>query len=270
MPRSWMQPRWGVTLFAVCGFFLINEATRRLPLWGSLRGPWRTIAWQGAQVVLCTVALALVHRLRPGAALREVGFGHPPHRTAGFSLLATLPMFVTYGHAAGFMPAKLDWGFTLMTAVMAPLAEEVLFRGFLFGQLRRRAAWSFWGAALVGLVPFALGHIHQGYQAGHGPWGILGVLAITGAGHLFFAWLLERWGDLWVPVGMHALMNLWWHLFAVDSTALGGLQANVARVLTVGLAIGLTLWLRRGRPVWGAEPRVGAHGEATPRSATAP
>ncbi|MFP2910993.1 CPBP family intramembrane glutamic endopeptidase [Pyxidicoccus sp. 3LFB2] len=252
MSRSWMRSRWGLTLFAVGGFFVINELTRRLPLWRALSGPWRTVAWQAAQVVLCVVAVALVHRLRPCAALREVGLGRSPLRGAGFSLVATLPMLVTYAWAAGFTPTKLDWGFTVMVAVMSPLAEEVLFRGFLFGQLRRRARWSFWGAALVGLAPFALGHL---YQAGDDPGGVVGVLAITGAGHLFFAWLLERWSDLWVPIGMHALMNLWWHLFAVDSTALGGLEANVARFLTVALAIGLTLRLRRGQPTWAEEGR---------------
>ncbi|WP_164009497.1 CPBP family intramembrane glutamic endopeptidase [Pyxidicoccus trucidator] len=265
-----MRPRWGMTLFAVGGFFLINEITRRLPLWRSLSGPWRTVAWQVAQVVLCVVAVALVHRLRPGAAFREVGLGRSPLRAAGFSLVATLPMLVTYARAAGFTPTKLDWGFAIMVAMMAPLAEEVLFRGFLFGQLRRRARWSFWGAALVGLVPFALGHL---YQAGHDLWGVVGVLAITGAGHLFFAWLLERWGDLWVPIGMHALMNLWWHLFAVDSTALGGLQANLARFLTVGLAIGLTLRLRRGQPTWAQTehgPVVDAQGPSALRDSRTP
>jgi membrane protease YdiL (CAAX protease family) len=258
-----------MTVFAVGGFFVINELTRRLPLWKALPGEWRTQAWQVAQAALCVAAVALVHRLRPGAALREVGFVRSPLRAAGFSLAATLPMLVTYAQAAGFRPAAVGWGFTLMVAVTSPLAEEVLFRGFLFGQLRRRAGWSFWGAALVGLVPFALGHI---YQAGHEPWDVVGVLAITGAGHLFFAWLLERWGDLWVPIGMHALMNLWWHLFAVDSSALGGIQSNIARFLTVALAIGLTLRLRKGLPTWGEAggPLLGTPGASASRSSGTP
>lgn len=264
MNRSRLTSRWSVTLFAIGVFFLINEYVRRLLLLASMQLTTRNVTRQGLEVLLCLVAVALVHRLRPGAAFREVGFGRSPLRAAVFSLVATVPMFVTYGHAAGFMPQRLTAGYVLTSVVMAALAEEVLFRGFLFGQLRRRAGWSFWGAALVGMVPFALGHFYQGYQTGHGVWGLVGVLAITGAGHLVFTWLLERWGDLWVPIGMHALMNLWWDLFGVDATALGGVQANIARLLTVALAIGLTLRLRRGRPTWadeGRSPTLGALGE---------
>jgi membrane protease YdiL (CAAX protease family) len=265
--RSRLTSRWSVTLFAIGVFFLVNEYVRRFLLLASMQLTTRNVTRQGLEVFLCLVAVALVHRLRPGAAFREVGFGRSPLRAAVFSLVATLPMLITYGQAAGFVTQRLWWGFVLTTVVMAPLAEEVLFRGFLFGQLRRRAGWSFWGAALVGLVPFSLGHFYQGYETNHGIWGLVGVLAITGAGHLFFAWLLERWGDLWVPIGMHALMNLWWHLFGVDTTTLGGVQANVARFLTVGLAVGLTVWLRRGRPTWADEGRsVGAVGAHVPRS----
>jgi len=36
-------------------------------------------------------------------------------------------------------------------------------------------------------------------------------------------------------------MNLWWELFAVDESALGGWLANGARLTTIGIAIFLTL-----------------------------
>ncbi|WP_426754434.1 CPBP family intramembrane glutamic endopeptidase [Myxococcus sp. Y35] len=204
-------------------------------------------------MLLCVLGLGLLYRLRPAAAFRELGTGASPLHAAAFSLLATSPMLLVYGWAAGFGTALSLRG-AITTAVMAPLAEEVLYRGFLFGQLRRRAGWSFWGAAMVGLVPFALGHLYQAVQAEYSPVDTAGVLAVTGAGHVFFAWLLERWGSLWVPMGMHALMNLWWGLFAVDTTALGGAQANLARGLTLALAIGFTVLLRRGRPGWAEAP----------------
>lgn len=255
MNGSRLTSRWSVTLFAIGVFFLVNESVRRVLLRAPMEQMPRTAARQGLEVALCLVAVALVHRLRPGAAFRELGFGRSPFRAAVFSLVATLPMLVTYGQATGFVTKWLWWGFVFTTVVLGPIAEEVLFRGFLFGQLRRRAGWSFWGATLVGMAPFALGHLYQGMQTRHGTWGLVGVLAITGAGHVFFSWLLERWGDLWVPIGMHALMNLWWYLFGVDDSGLGDVQANVARFITVGLAIGLTLWRRRGTPTWTDEAR---------------
>ncbi|MDC0708101.1 CPBP family intramembrane metalloprotease [Stigmatella sp. ncwal1] len=253
MSRRFLSSRVGVTLITLAVFFLIDRYIHTLPFLRLLPRDVRLWTWQGSQVLVCLLAVALVHRLRPRAALSEVGLGPLTLRAIGFCILATLPMILTYGAAAGFQ-VHLTWKDVMTQAVMSPLAEEVLFRGYVLGQLQRRAGWPFWGAALVGLAPFALAHLYQSTQAGHDAWETAGVLAITGMGHLFFSWLLERWGDLWVPVGMHALMNLSWEAFQVDSTALGGTQANVARFATVGLAIGLTLVLRRGTPGWGATP----------------
>lgn len=80
------------------------------------------------------------------------------------------------------------------------------------------------------------------------------MVAITALGSVLFSWLFLRWGfNLWVPFWVHALMNLWWDLFAVDETALGGGLANAARILSVLLAIALTLL--KGR-IWRSEREV--------------
>jgi membrane protease YdiL (CAAX protease family) len=91
--------------------------------------------------------------------------------------------------------------------VLAPFAEEVLFRGYLFGQLYRRARWGFWLSALIPSALFALGHA---YQAG-GPLELAGIFAVTGLGGLLGCWLFLRWQcNLWTVFGLHCLMNLWW------------------------------------------------------------
>ena len=78
--------------------------------------------------------------------------------------------------------------------------------------------------------------------------GEIGVVAIIGVGGVFYAWLFVRWEDnLWVPFGMHMFMNLWWEVFAVDETALGTWFANILRLLTVVLAIVLTVY---GKRIW--------------------
>ena len=67
-------------------------------------------------------------------------------------------------------------------------------------------------------------------------------MTVTGLGSVFGCWVFMRWQDnLWTVVGLHSLMNLWWEVFAVDGTALGGWLANAARLLTVFLAIILTI-----------------------------
>jgi len=74
---------------------------------------------------------------------------------------------------------------------LAPFAEEVLFRGYMFGQLYRRARWGFWFSAIVPSALFALGHAYQSRD----PLELLGIFAVTGIAGLFSCWLyfaLER------------------------------------------------------------------------------
>ncbi|GHG65563.1 hypothetical protein [Comamonas sp. JC664] len=52
-------------------------------------------------------------------------------------------------------------------------------------------------------------------------------------------------------------LSLWWGLFAVNSTALGGAEANPARGLTIALVASLTALLRRGHPGWAGTPPPG-------------
>jgi membrane protease YdiL (CAAX protease family) len=72
--------------------------------------------------------------------------------------------------------------------------------------------------------------------------GELGTVAIVSLGGILFAWLYARWGDnLWVPFGAHAFMNLWWSVFDLAESPLGGWLPNVLRGLSVVLLIVLTL-----------------------------
>ena len=74
-----------------------------------------------------------------------------------------------------------------------------------------------------------------------------------GVGSILLCWVFARWQDnLWAPFAIHALMNLWWEIFAIDDTALGGWYANGARLATIALGILLTvfkdrLWPRLAR-----------------------
>jgi hypothetical protein len=125
---------------------------------------------------------------------------------------------------------------------LAPFAEEVLFRGYVFGQLYRRARWGFWLSALAPSVLFALGHTYQAT----GVLQLVGIFAVTGLGSILGCWLFVRWkSNLWAVFGLHSLMNLWWEVFGIDDSALGGWIANGARLLTVTIAILLTIYKDR-------------------------
>ena len=93
----------------------------------------------------------------------------------------------------GDLAAALD---TLVVGVVvAPVLEEVVFRGLLFATLRRRLAWP--AAAAASALVFALAH---GY-------GAVGATDVFLSGVLW-AWAYERTGSLLPGMAAHALGNL--------------------------------------------------------------
>ena len=83
--------------------------------------------------------------------------------------------------------------FVLVAVVMAPLFEELFFRGFLFGGLTNSLGWV-WGAVVSAAV-FGLAHLQLDVFV---PLFVLG---------LALAWVYRRTGSLWSSIALHALFN---------------------------------------------------------------
>jgi membrane protease YdiL (CAAX protease family) len=105
-------------------------------------------------------------------------------------------------HWAEWFDPELAWGtagaiaVTLLGAVVfAPLFEEVIFRGLLYGSLRARLSWP--AAAVASALIFGLAH-------GYGPAGFASVL-VSG---LLWAWIYERTGSLLPCIAAHVINNL--------------------------------------------------------------
>jgi membrane protease YdiL (CAAX protease family) len=77
--------------------------------------------------------------------------------------------------------------------ITAPIAEEVLFRGFIFGGLRRGLA--FVPAALLSGFLFSLGHTDPGLVI---PFTLVGMV---------LAYTYERSGSLYTSIGVHFIFN---------------------------------------------------------------
>jgi CAAX protease family protein len=123
----------------------------------------------------------------------------------------------------------------VLVCIMAPVAEEFLFRGFLFTSLRASAG--LWPAAIVTGAVF--GAIH----AGSSPVGFLVPLAVLGLGLcLIYAWTRS----LYPCVGLHAINNAiafgvtqdW--TWEIPLLVVGGTAASLLIVMTIGRV------LRRG------------------------
>jgi uncharacterized protein len=74
------------------------------------------------------------------------------------------------------------------------------------------------------------------------------LMLLTGLGAVVFAWLVYRWQSLWFPIALHICMNLWWVLFSVAKSALGGCFPFALQLVSIALAILITLYWTKGKP----------------------
>ncbi len=108
--------------------------------------------------------------------------------------------------------ANNKWRFLLIVpgvALGAPVAEELLFRGFLFAALAPSRVGKA-GTVLITSALWALAH------AGPAPWVIVGGIFLMG---IVLGVLLLRFGSLWLTIVLHAIWNglQTWGLFNLGS-----------------------------------------------------
>jgi len=144
--------------------------SRALGLRRPLRSPFGLAAAAYlAYVVVAVVYSGLVHPHQKDVT-RHLGFGH--------GTLGTI--------AAG-----------VLIVAAAPISEEIFFRGFMFGGLRRRL--SFPVAALISAAIFGLFH-----YTGPSSLGVLPQLAFLG---LALCWVYEETGSIYPTIAIHVLNN---------------------------------------------------------------
>lgn len=192
-------------------------------------------------VLLCCLAVYLLYRFSIAAVFREFRLDASVLRGFGFALVASSPTLVGFALTRRITPG-LSAPSLLFLTVFSPIAEELEYRAFGFLQLYRRVRWAFWLAILPPAVLFGLGHIEKGQNWQE----MAGIFCLTGTGAAVFSWLLKEWDNLWIPIGLHVCMNLWWEIFSVAKTAIGGWFPFALQSATILLAIALTI-LARGR-----------------------
>ena len=252
------MPRRSSRLWSGAVASIVFLAVSQLPDLFRWVGVRRFITWpislglrNALEVAIVALGVMFAHRFGLRRAAGELGLRRPIGRGLGFALLATFPMLIAFAAAFHLNPDMTPFSIGVL-CFAAPFAEEVVFRGYLFRQLYRRARLGFWLSALIPSVLFAAGHLYQSNDRME----LVGIVAITGSGSLGFCWAFVRWQDnIWPVFALHSLMNLWWEVFAVDTTALGGWLANAARGATILLALLLTIYRDR---IW----KPGRHAEA--------
>lgn len=181
-------------------------------------------------------ALFILHK--PNELIESMGMRKGFLKGCAMSFICVLPML-----AGSIILGAYNDGLTvdhaLRSIFIAGVFEEICFRGFLFGQLSRYAKLGFLWSASIPAILFGLLHIYQGNDV----ISCLMVFAVTLIGSLFFSWIYIEWDyNLWCSIGLHTLMNLSWILFpAEDNGAIGSIATNVFRVMTLLLAVVLTV-----------------------------
>jgi membrane protease YdiL (CAAX protease family) len=170
------------------------------PLTGTALSRLIDIAWMALIISSCPQGWAHIGLGR--------GSGLPGLRrgliwSAGFGALAALGWGML--HAAGIEPLRLLYPspvarpanpalFFLVGGFIGPVAEEIFFRGLIYGYLRR---WGFWPALALSTLIFTLLHT-----------GASGVPIPQIVGGLVFATAYEIEKKLLVPITIHILGNL--------------------------------------------------------------
>lgn len=220
LPPPWAGPAGALVL-------LRGGALDVVLAYGAL-GAWRQTgfvpAFAGSFLTLAPVLplLWLAHRrlLAPGGLGVARAFGLRPAQGRGGALVLSVALLVAAGvgvdtllglgaeqlglasHWTEWFDEDLVFGAAAAVAdsvlagvVLAPVIEEVVFRGLLYATLRRRLGWP--AAAAASAACFALAH-------GYGPLGSADVW-LSG---VLWAWAYERTGSLWPAVVAHAVANL--------------------------------------------------------------
>ena len=90
----------------------------------------------------------------------------------------------------------LFWLVLPAVGIGAPLAEEVIFRGQLFSALSQTRL-GFSGTAVITSLAWSGLHLSE-------PWFAVGIIFVMG---LALAWMLYRFGSLWVTIAAHGAWN---------------------------------------------------------------
>ena len=166
-------------------------------------------------------------------------------KASAFSVVCTLPMFLGFALFCDFN-TDIKLNNILISVLAAAFFEEIYFRGFLFGQLYKHTSLGFIASVLLGALLFGLIHLYQSNVLIE----LVGIFLITFLGAILFAWVYVEWNyNLWVPIMLHALMNLAFEMFIVSDNALGGIYLNVFRTLTIALIITITILYKKRKGI---------------------
>jgi membrane protease YdiL (CAAX protease family)/uncharacterized RDD family membrane protein YckC len=214
-PVPWTLSQTFWLMLAGFAIALISPALV-LPFDPDLSSDGALLAAQGLfelSLLFVAIGVASEWRFQPvRQALERLGLRRTVPKDFGLALLTLLVYYIGAAIFASLVlrPEQEDIGgqlgvgdpniliaisAVLVIAVVAPVTEELFFRGFVFAGLRSR--WPLWpSAVVVGLI----------FGLVHAPTGLTAVVPLAGLG-VALCWLYNRTGSLWPCVTAHVVNN---------------------------------------------------------------
>jgi membrane protease YdiL (CAAX protease family) len=156
------------------------------------------------------------------SSIAAIGLKHPRQKDIAYAfigLVVYLPLLIvavlvfkevfprldlSQQQAVGFSSSVTGWPLLLVffsLVIMPPIAEEIMFRGFVYSGLKRNLP-KIWAVILTCAV-FAAPHLLE--SVGSGPLWVAGIDTFVLS--LVLIWLREKTGRLYASMGLHALKN---------------------------------------------------------------
>lgn len=118
------------------------------------------------------------------------------------------------------------WLQLVATVIIAPIEEELLFRGLLFKRMRRQQG--FYSSMIVSSLIFGLVH------------GNLVQFIYAMMAGMFFAFVFEAYKNIWAPIIMHMAANL---VSVVVTVLAGNIQVQIYIFALIMLGFGAAIYL---------------------------
>ena len=148
-------------------FFSLRVAGRRLALWGFVV-PNKAFFWTIPVALAAVYVVSFLHDVVVHPRQQDI-IGEFPRTNAGIVL------------------------FVILAVILAPLFEEIFFRGFLLRGFS--SSWGWVTGACVSAAIFGIAHLQ------------FDVFVPLFALGLALAWVYKRSGSLWTSIAFHALFN---------------------------------------------------------------
>lgn len=189
-------------------------------------------------IIIIIVSFYILNKYNIVKIISELGLKEGFTKGFLFGLVVTLPMTVSSFVLFKFSDNLFSY-YTLIAVFIGPVMEELLFRGYLFGQLFKREKWGFIPASIIASIFFGLGHLYQTHNMGSA----FATFLITFMGSAWFAWLyIEHNSNLWVAIWLHIFMNMSWTIFQTDVPgAVGTNSTNLFRLVTIIITVIYTI-----------------------------